>query len=107
MMFRLVAEQGLANMKFYSSDGRNPLLPKLVVTYTSSGTDCVTLQPGVEGRDAMVWSNNRTTNNGATDDFIAATWTWGGTPGSHKILLTFPTVFIACAASLRRMRPDV
>ncbi|MBC7390584.1 MAG: DNRLRE domain-containing protein [Opitutaceae bacterium] len=47
------------------------------------------LQPGVEGKDALVTNYSYETNFGDTKNFYAWGWTFGGIPSMHRSLIQF------------------
>jgi len=72
MIFMLENEQIFTSMLFYSNDGPHPALrPKLEITYTTEGADCIFLQPGAEGKDAVVWNQMPELNIPDHQDFVA------------------------------------
>jgi hypothetical protein len=78
-MFMGVEEAVESSMKFYSGDApQASLRPQLVVTYSMNAIDCITLQPGNDGKDAKVFSQQAESNFGGDPDLIAAAWNFGG-----------------------------
>ena len=72
LIFMLENEDPLTSMLFYSSDGPYPALrPRLEITYTTEASDCITLQPGAEGKDAVVWNQMPELNIPDHQDFVA------------------------------------
>jgi len=107
-MLRLQDETTLySSMKFASSDYTDASLhPKLVITYdtipvVTDTSTCITWQPNAaEGNDSRVWDLDATTPTPTTDDFIAAYWTWNGTPGILRSLIKFDLSSIPATATL-------
>lgn len=86
-MFMGTAEAVPSSMKFYSGDATEATLrPRLVVTYITNPVDCITIQPGNEGKDAKVFSEQDESNFGGDPDFIASAWTFGG---NDEVLRSF------------------
>ncbi len=66
-----------------------------------TGQTTITLQPGPsDGKDARIWSVNDQLNAGDLDEFIAAAWTYGGTPGSVRSLMQFDLASIPTGAQI-------
>jgi hypothetical protein len=54
------------------------------------GQTTIVLQPGPsEGKDAKIFNIGSLQNYGSDLDFIAATWTFGGEPGTLRSLIQF------------------
>lgn len=71
------------------------------LAFVSFSQTTLTLQPdATDGKDARIWSINPTTNYGTNEEFIAAHWTFGGTPGSYRSLLEFDLTSIPVAATI-------
>lgn len=78
-MFMGVEEAVESSMKFYSGDvPQASLRPQLVVTYSMNAVNCITLQPGNDGKDAKVFSQQAESNFGGDPDLVAAAWNFGG-----------------------------
>lgn len=90
-MIKLQTESGMKSMKFASSDATNPALwPELKLIYELKNDNCFTFQPNpTEGIDARIWSNYPDLNEGESDEFIAARWTFQGVQGTLRSLLKF------------------
>ena len=89
-MFMGVEEAVLSSMKFFSSDASQPTQrPRLEITYITSPVECLTLQPGNEGKDAKVFSLESESNFADDQDLIAAAWTFNGTPGILRSFIEF------------------
>jgi len=82
-------------MKFASSDYSDPSIhPELIIVYDTipvvDSSACITIRPdATTGVDARIWNLNPSTNAGTVEDFIAAYWTWSGTPGVLRSLIQF------------------
>lgn len=64
-------------------------------------TATLTLQPdAAAGKDARIWSIDPTANDGTDPEFIAAHWTFSGTPGTYRSLLEFDLSSIPVAATV-------
>ena len=96
-MLRLQDETAIySSVKFASSDySTASLRPKLVIVYDTiappaDSSTCITIRPdAAAGIDARIWNLDAGTNAGSVEDFIAAYWTWGGTPGLLRSLIQF------------------
>ncbi len=89
-MFMGQVEAVLSSMKFFSSDASQESdRPKLEITYTTEPAQCLTLQPGSDGKDAKVFSLSPADNFGNDLDFIAASWTFGGNVGLLRSFIEF------------------
>jgi len=89
-MFMGENEAVLSSMKFFTSDASQPTeRPKLEITYITDPVQCLTLQPGNEGKDAKVFSLESESNFADDHDFIAAAWTFNGTPGILRSFIEF------------------
>lgn len=51
--------------------------------------DTLVLQPGPEGKDALIWSILPDNNYGNSPKFLSAAWTFGGIPGADRSLIHF------------------
>ena len=49
----------------------------------------IELRPGVEGKDALLWSINPDQNYGDSEKFVAMVWTYGSFPGADISILDF------------------
>lgn len=108
-LLRLQNETSLySSMKFASSDYSNASLhPKLVIIYDTvappppDSTTCVAWQPdAAAGNDSRIWSLEPSTPTPTVEDFIAAYWTWGGTPGILRSLIKFDLSSIPADATI-------
>jgi hypothetical protein len=78
-MFMGVNEAVESSMKFYSGDATQASLrPRLIVTWTTNAVDCITLQPGNDGKDAKVFSQQAESNFGGDPDLVAEAWNFAG-----------------------------
>lgn len=61
----------------------------------------ITLQPGpTDGKDARIWSVDDQLNAGDLTEFIAAAWTYSGTPGSVRSVMQFDLSSIPAGANI-------
>ncbi|HJW30343.1 MAG TPA: DNRLRE domain-containing protein, partial [Saprospiraceae bacterium] len=89
-MFMSEMEAVLCSMKFFSSDGAIPeKRPRLTITYITDPVECMTFQPGSEGKDAKLYDLEPEANFGDDEDLISAAWTFGGNPGILRSLVEF------------------
>lgn len=62
----------------------------LLITNLSFGQTTITIQPNAsQGKDALVESRRPTSNFGNSPDFLATSWTNGGTPVTVRALVDF------------------
>lgn len=54
-----------------------------------SAQDTLVLQPGPEGKDALIWSILPDNNYGNSPKFLSMSWTFGGVPGADRSLIQF------------------
>lgn len=94
------------SMKLASSDNSDPAIrPKLVVTYTVNSNPgdsaCVTLKPGpAAGTDAVIQSQQASSNFGTIADYAAWAWTFNSTVGYARGLLNFDLSSIPANATI-------
>jgi len=58
-------------------------------TMLLSAQDTLVLQPGPEGKDALIWSILPDNNYGDSPKFLSMSWTFGGIPGADRSLIQF------------------
>jgi len=51
--------------------------------------DTIVLQPGVEGKDALIWSITPENNYGDSPKFLCMSWSFGGIVGADRSLIQF------------------
>jgi len=91
MMLRMDSVSYLNSMTFCSGNYPDSTLwPTLVICYTPSSTNCVTIKGGPTNTiNADVLSYLPTRINAACSYFLADDWTYSGTPGESRDLLQF------------------
>ncbi len=90
------------SLLFASSDNADSTIrPKLELTYILNNNDsCITIKPGVEGKDASVTLNNASSNYDDYESMVIYTWTNGGNLGKMRALIEFDLSFIPENATL-------
>ena len=61
----------------------------LLLALTCSSQITIVLQPGLEGKDAQIWSINPDNNYGNSPSFKVFGWTHSGVPGINRALIDF------------------
>jgi hypothetical protein len=104
-MISLITEQYYRCLLFASSDHPNVALhPKLVITYTISGSYLV-LQPyAAAGKDAHIDSYYPNTNGGNVPELNSQAWTVSGNPGVQRGLIEFNLTAIPVGATVQVAR---
>ncbi len=98
-LLKLENEQSYRKMVFASSDHPNSNLhPKLEITYGES--QCLTLHPGAEGKDARVNSHFYTSTWPDHREFTAMAWTNGGNEVIVRSFISFDLSQIPSNAEL-------
>jgi hypothetical protein len=88
-MIRLQEETTYTRIEFSTSNNPDSTKhPKLVITYSGGEQICKTFKLNPEGKDAEIWNLDPDVNYGTYLELKANAWTWSGTPGIQRALLT-------------------
>jgi PKD repeat protein len=90
LMLKLAEEISYRRLLFASGDYTDTVefRPKLEITYILT-SDTIIIQPGAEGKDAMLSSLYPNNNYGNSTKFMAMAWTHSGEPGDHRAIVDF------------------
>ncbi len=70
----------------------------------NSQENIIILQPGEEGKDALLWSIEPNSNYGNLSKFLCMAWTFGGTQGIDRSLIHFDLVNVPAGKIIKKAK---